>query len=152
MSDFALPSAAGQRTVLFKRRSTGWIAASLVVLGLVAALVVVSVAPAAAVTARTDYGTHSGQMTPSLGGARNAAGFAAGFVWVRPPGPFGNGPWQRAISKQISSGTFGSSSVYVPYKSRSLGPSAGCCHKVVNPVGSRQWRKRWHKPQRIQMR
>jgi hypothetical protein len=35
MSDFALPSAAGQRTAFFKRRSTDWIGASLVVLGLV---------------------------------------------------------------------------------------------------------------------
>ena len=149
MSDFALPSAAGQRTAFFKRRSTGWIAASLLVLGLVAALVVVSVAPAAAVAARTDYGTGSGQITPSLGGTSNAAV----FVRVRPPGS-GNGALQRAISKGISSGTFGSSSVYVPYKSRSLAPSAGCCHKLVNLPGFGQWRNRWHEPvqQRLQLR
>lgn len=149
MSDFAFPSAAGQRTAFFKRRSTGWIGASLVVLGLVAAVVAL-VAPAAAVAARTHYGTDSGQITPSLGGARNAAL----FVWVRPPGTFGNGALQRAISKRINAGTFGSSSIYVPYKSRSLGPSAGCCHKLVNLTGFGQWRKRWHEPvqQRLQLR
>jgi hypothetical protein len=107
MSDSALPSVAGQRTAFFKHRSTGWIAASLLVLGLVAALVVVSVAPAAAVADRTIYGTDSGQITPSLGGVRNAAVFG----WVGP-----QALWQRAISRQISSGAFGSSSVYVPYK------------------------------------
>jgi hypothetical protein len=106
MSDFVLSSAAGRRTALFERRSTGWIVASLIVLGLVAALVVVSVAPAAAVAARTDYRPDAGQITPSLGGATNAAG----FVWVGPPGV------RQAISRRISSGAFGLSSVYVPYK------------------------------------